>query len=88
MGAIKFTLSGQNWGAASKLGGALCCRAACWPGFGPVLSQEGQRGSLWSKSAVATQYKRINHVFMDDFKDQDGRLLAGFVLRLGESRFH
>lgn len=50
-----------------------------------MLSQEG---SLWSKSAVAAQYESINHVFMDDFKDQDGGLLAGFVLSVGGSRFH
>lgn len=37
---------------------------------------------------MAVQRKNVNRVFVDDFKDQDGGLLAGFVLRARSSRFH
>lgn len=87
-GSNKVHTQRRDLGSCLLTGGYFVLQSCLLARFCCVLSQEGQGGSLWSKSAVAGRYESINHVFMDDFKDQDGGLLAGFVLRVGGSGFH
>lgn len=87
-GSNKVHTQWADLGSCLQTGGFFVLQSCLLARFCCVLSQEGQGGSQWSKSAVGAQYKSRSHVFVDDFKDQDGGLVAGFILRMGESRFH